>query len=235
MSPGRLCFLVLIIIASSACTIYGGSDVDFQVINNSPTTKGGARFMHEVGLNYTRYKMAVASQFIWQNIFHQYKPCDRRNYQQVKLFINVFNASKVAYTGSGEIYFSANYLEKCPTRYIRREFTGIMYREMARVWQWNGGGQANPGLIDGIANYVRMKANLAPVGHSAKPRCGGRWDQGGDVTARFLDYCDSLRKGFVANLNMKMKYSYSDNYFQQLLGKSVNQIWRQYQKKYNRG
>ncbi|CAI0423950.1 unnamed protein product [Linum tenue] len=110
-----------------------------------------------------------------------------------------------------------------------------MYREMARVWQWNGDGQANPGLVDGIANYVRMKANLAPVGQSTKPRCGGRWDQGGDVTARFLDYCDSMRKGFVADLNMKMKYSYSDNYFQQLLGKSVNQVWRQYKKKYNRG
>ncbi|CAI0423945.1 unnamed protein product [Linum tenue] len=106
---------------------------------------------------------------------------------------------------------------------------------MARVWQWNGDGQANPGLIDGIANYVRMKANLAPVGQSTKPKCGGRWDQGGDVTARFLDYCDSMRKGFVADLNMKMKYSYSDNYFQQLLGKSVNQVWRQYKKKYNRG
>ncbi|CAI0423946.1 unnamed protein product [Linum tenue] len=61
-----------------------------------------------------------------------------------------------------------------------------MYRGMAHVWQWNGGGQANPGLIDGIANYVRMKANLAPVGRLVSQthvwwQMVPRWERYGQV------------------------------------------------------
>ncbi|KAK1588938.1 hypothetical protein Q3G72_028793 [Acer saccharum] len=44
-----------------------------------------------------------------------------------------------------------------------------------------------------------------------------RWDQGFDVTAKFLDYCNSLRNGFVAELNKKMRSGYSNSYYDDLL------------------
>jgi hypothetical protein len=50
----------------------------------------------------------------------------------------------------------------------------------------DGRGTANGGLIEGIADYVRLKAGYAP-GHWVKPGQGDRWDQRYDVTARFLD------------------------------------------------
>ncbi|CAN0927013.1 hypothetical protein LINGRAHAP2_LOCUS35652 [Linum grandiflorum] len=232
MSPNFPYCLVLLLIATSSAT----SAVDFQVINNSPTTKGGARFANEIGPNYTRNKMSEATDFIWRDIFRQCTPSDRRTYQQVKLFVNTFNATKVAYTGGGnEIYFSAEYLENYSGGALRKEFTGVMYREMARVWQWTGGGsgQANVGLLDGVANYVRMKADLVAESGWVKLGGGDRWDQGGDVTARFLEYCDGLRKGFVGDLNGRMKASYSVGYFEELLGKNVEDVWRQYKKKYS--
>nr|CAB3499290.1 unnamed protein product [Digitaria exilis] len=99
------------------------------------------------------------------------------------------------------------------------------------VWQWDGQGQANGGLIEGIADYVRLKAGYAP-GHWVQPGQGDRWDQGYDVTARFLDYCDSLKPGFVALLNAKMKDGYTDDFFAQILGKSVQQLWQDYKAKY---
>ncbi|KAK3012325.1 hypothetical protein RJ639_011626 [Escallonia herrerae] len=61
---------------------------------------------------------------------------------------------------------------------------------------------------------------------------GEKWDEGYAVTARFLEYCDSLRPGFTAALNNKMRDAYSEDYFVQLLEKPVNQIWSEYKAKY---
>jgi len=107
------------------------------------------------------------------------------------------------------------------------QVTGVLYHEVTHVWQWDGQGQANGGLIEGIADYVRLKAGYAP-GHWVKPGQGDRWDQGYDVTARFLDYCDSLKPGFVALLNAKMKDGYTDDFFTQILGNTLQQLWQDY-------
>ena len=46
--------------------------------------------------------------------------------------------------------------------------------------------------------------------------------------ARFLDHCGDLRNGFVAELNKKMQSGYSDYFFVELLGKTVDQLWIEY-------
>ncbi|KAK4739953.1 hypothetical protein R3W88_003650 [Solanum pinnatisectum] len=114
---------------------------------------------------------------------------------------------------------------------VKREITGVLYHENTHIWQWNGNGRAPGGLIEGIADYVRLKAGYAPS-HWVKPGQGDRWDQGYDVTARFLDYCNSLKSGFVAQLNKKMRTGYSNQYFVDLMGKTVEQLWRDYKAKF---
>ncbi|KAJ0077041.1 hypothetical protein Patl1_35404 [Pistacia atlantica] len=89
------------------------------------------------------------------------------------------------------------------------------------------------GLIEGIADYVRLKANYAPS-HWVQPGQGDRWDQGYDVTARFLDYLTTLRNGFVAELNKKMRNGYNERFFFDLLGKTVSQLWSEYKAKYGK-
>ena len=116
---------------------------------------------------------------------------------------------------------------------LKMAFSGILYDEMTHIWQWNGNGQAPGRLIEGIANFVRLKANYAPS-HWVQPGQGDRWDQGYDVTARFLDYGNDLRNGFVAELNKKMKDGYSAQFFVDLLGKSVDQLWSDYKAKYEK-
>ncbi|TMW93824.1 hypothetical protein EJD97_011120 [Solanum chilense] len=91
--------------------------------------------------------------------------------------------------------------------------------------------RAPGGLIEGIADYVRLKAGLG-ASHWVKPGQGDRWDQGYDVTAQFLNYCNSLRNGFVAELNKKMRNGYSDQFFVDLLGKTVDQLWSNYKAKF---
>ncbi|KAI6678049.1 hypothetical protein NL676_038845 [Syzygium grande] len=79
---------------------------------------------------------------------------------------------------------------------MKREFTGIPNHEMTHVWQWDRAGQAPDRLIEGIADFMR------------------------------------LRNGFVAELNKKMKTGYGDDYFVDLLGKTVDQLWSQCKAKY---
>ncbi|KAK1586433.1 hypothetical protein Q3G72_002555 [Acer saccharum] len=62
-------------------------------------------------------------------------------------------------------------------------------------------GHAPKGLIEGIVDIVRLKVNYAPSNWVQ----GDRWHQGFNVTAKFLDYCNSLRNDFVAELNKKMR------------------------------
>jgi hypothetical protein len=109
--------------------------------------------------------------------------------------------------------------------------TGVLYHETTHVWQWDGQGQANGGLVEGIADYVRLKAGYPAQGW-VQPGQGDRWDEGYSVTARFLEYCDSLKQGFVAELNAKMKDGYSDGFFQDILGKDVQQQWQDYKAQY---
>ncbi|KAI6678065.1 hypothetical protein NL676_038861 [Syzygium grande] len=60
-------------------------------------------------------------------------------------------------------------------------------------------GRRGPGrLIEGITDFVRLRSGYVP-GHWVVPGQGDRWDQGYDITARFLDYCNGLRNGFVAS------------------------------------
>jgi hypothetical protein len=188
---------------------------------------GGVRFRDQIGAQYATQTLDAATQFIWK-VFQQNTPADRKTVQKVSLFVDDMDG--VAYTSNNEIHLSARYVNSYSGD-LKNEITGVLYHEMTHVWQWNGNGQANGGLIEGIADYVRLKANYAPS-HWVKPGQGNKWDQGYDVTARFLDYCNGLRNGFVAELNKLMRNGYSDQFFVQLLGKTVDQLWKDYKAKY---
>jgi hypothetical protein len=203
--------------------------VDYTVTNRASATAGGARFTRDIGVDYSKQTLASATDFIWRT-FQQSNAADRKNVQTVNLFIDVMGG--VAYATNNEIHVSNDYIGNYSGD-VRREITGVLYHEMAHIWQWNGNGQTPGGLIEGIADFVRLKANYAPS-HWVQAGQGDRWDQGYDVTAKFLDYCNGLRNGFVAELNKKMKTGYSAQYFVDLLGKTVDQLWKDYKAKYGK-
>ncbi|XP_004496927.1 uncharacterized protein [Cicer arietinum] len=218
-----LCFLVFL------AAINGIQAVEYSVTNSALST----RFRDQIGTQYATQKLDSATQFIW-NIFQQNNPADRRHVQKVGLLIENFD-NPIAYTNTNteEIHVSGSYVNSYKGD-VRNEITGVLYHEMTHVWQWFGryGVPRVPvGLTEGIADYVRLKANYIPS-HWVKPGEGQKWDQGYDVTARFLDYCDGLRSGFVAELNKMIRNGYSDQLFLQLLGKTVDQLWTDYKAKY---
>ncbi|CAN1239019.1 Basic secretory protease (Fragments) [Linum grandiflorum] len=102
---------------------------------------------------------------------------------------------------------------------------------MTYVWGWNGRGKTPAGLISGTADYVRWKAGYGLDRRFGSVVAGQRWDQGYEVTARFLDYCGGSRTtSFVAELNGMMKDGYNDGYFNKLMGKSVEVLWSEYKR-----
>jgi hypothetical protein len=202
--------------------------VVYTVTNTAGSTTGSTRFNNEIGSEYAYQTMSSATDFILKVFQQTESPSDQKDVQQVSLYID--DTDGVAYTVNNEIHVNANYLGNL-TVDLKAEFNGVMYHEMTHIWQWNGNGQANGGLIEGIADFVRLRANYAPS-HWVQPGGGDKWDQGYDVTARFLDYCNGLSNGFVAQLNNKMRSAYSDSFFVDLLGKTVDQLWTDYKAKY---
>lgn len=203
--------------------------VEYVVSNLAQTTPGGMIFDQQLGVDYTKQTMASATEFIW-NLFEQTTDADKKpGVDTVSLFIDDRNDNVIAYTVNNEIHFGDNYIEGIEGD-VKRDFNGVLYHEMTHVWQWNGngqGGQTAANLTEGIADFVRLKADYVPAGWS-KAGDGDFWSQGYSVTAWFLDYCNGLRDGFVAELNKKMRDGYSDDFFNQLLGKTVDQLWSDY-------
>ncbi|CAN6304737.1 unnamed protein product [Urochloa humidicola] len=199
--------------------------VTIDATNTASDTPGGQKFDQAVGLDYAKQVLSDASTFVW-NIFNQPNPADRKPVDGITLLVE--DISGVALTSNNRIHLSARYVGSYSGD-VKTEVTGVLYHEVSYVWQW-GMQQfygANPGIFQGIADYVRLKAGYAPR-NWVQPGQGGRWDQGFDVTARFLNYCDSVKPGFVAQLNAKLKYGYSDDFFAQITGKPVTQLWQDY-------
>jgi len=90
-------------------------------------------------------------------------------------------------------------------------------------------GSAPGGLIEGIADFVRLRAGLAPP--HWRPGRGERWDQGYDVTGYFLDWIERRHAGFVRGINAILKDTkWDEDFFKLITGRSVHDLWKEYRK-----
>ncbi|KAK2986682.1 hypothetical protein RJ640_020844 [Escallonia rubra] len=203
--------------------------VEYVVTNTATGTPGGIRFDREIGIEYTKKIMGIINRFVWE-LLDERTAADRKPVEVVNLYVVEFNGAE-AITWGDNINVSSIYLQGYQGN-LTWEFTSLLYHEVTHVFQWNGEGQAPVGLVEGFADYSILKANYYPPAF-AKPGQGDRWDQGYDFTARFLEYCEGLRSGFVAELNKKMRHAFNESYFEDLLGKPVDQLWKEYKAKYS--
>ncbi|KAF2552735.1 hypothetical protein F2Q68_00034200, partial [Brassica cretica] len=135
------------------------SAVDFSVMDNTGDLAGGRRFRKEIGdVNYTTKSLRAATAFTWRLFQQANKPSDRRSTPKISMVME--NGDRVAYSSQDEIHFNAGYLLGVLGDVIR-EFTGVVYHKVVHSWQWNGAGQAPSGLVEEIADYVRMKEGYA--------------------------------------------------------------------------
>ncbi|KAL9632997.1 MAG: hypothetical protein Q9164_004961 [Protoblastenia rupestris] len=145
----------------------------------------------------------------------------------------------VAYTTGSELdndhkemHFSLDYIHGITSRTPGREapeIEGVVVHEMVHAWQWNGLGTAPGGLIEGIADFVRLKAGLSPP--HWKREVAEKWDQGYQHTAYFLEWMEEeCGEGSVRRINdglRDQKYD-EDRFWQKFFGKDVGSLWEGY-------
>ena len=129
-----------------------------------------------------------------------------------------------------EIHFSLDYIQGIPSARQKDEIQGVLVHEMVHCWQWNALGTAPGGLIEGIADFVRLKAGLSPP--HWKKEAGGQWDAGYQHTGYFLEWLEStLGEGSVRKINYALrdkKYE-EDDFWEQLFGRKVGPLWKEYE------
>jgi Peptidase of plants and bacteria len=128
-----------------------------------------------------------------------------------------------------EIHFSLSYISKIPKERCTDEVTGVVTHELVHCYQWNGLGTCPGGLVEGIADWVRLSCDLSPP--HWKREASGDWDSGYQRTAYFLDYLETrFGEGTVRRLNESLRnQKYEEKkYWTELLGRPVDQLWSDY-------
>ena len=129
-----------------------------------------------------------------------------------------------------EIHLSLDFIKAISPARQRDEIQGVLVHEMVHCWQWNAVGTAPGGLIEGIADFVRLKAGFSPP-HWKKVG-GGQWDAGYQHTAYFLEWIErSFGEGSVRKVNnaLKDKRYEEDDFWERLFDKKVGLLWEKYQ------
>ncbi|KAL8682439.1 MAG: hypothetical protein Q9186_001482 [Xanthomendoza sp. 1 TL-2023] len=131
-----------------------------------------------------------------------------------------------------EIHFSLDYITKIPSEprsRQRHEIQGVLVHEMVHCWQWNGHGTAPGGLIEGMADFVRLRAGLSPPHWKQEKK--EHWDGGYQHTGYFLDWIENIYgEGSVRRINealMNKRYD-EEVFWTRLFGKQVKQLWDEY-------
>lgn len=142
----------------------------------------------------------------------------------------------VAYTaGSGadnnikEIHFSLSYIAQINASRIPHEINGVITHELVHCFQYNGHGAAPGGLIEGIADWVRLHCKLSPPHWKQEVR--EEWDAGYQHTAYFLEYLEQrFGHGTVRRINEKLRENrYAEEVFWvELFGQEVRDLFAEY-------
>jgi hypothetical protein len=135
-----------------------------------------------------------------------------------------------------EIHVSLDYLKtKCDQPLLfRDEAIGVVTHEMVHCFQNTCKGTAPGGLIEGMADFVRLRSGLAPPHWkkgTSKDQMGNKWDEGYQKTAWFLEWLEDHRgAGTVSRMNETMgccKYD-EKQFWPGLFGEDIKTLWERY-------
>ncbi|KAF9270755.1 BSP-domain-containing protein [Marasmius fiardii PR-910] len=173
-------------------------------------------------------KDAVLSSFKW--LYHT-PDMAPTNVKSILLVLRPMEG--VAFTrGSAsekEIHFSLDYIKRTEAR-AREEILGVITHEVVHCYQYNANETCPGGLIEGFADYVRLRSSLAPPHWNQNAGDKYKWDAGYETTAYFLDWiARKYGEDKIRELNERMKDAkYDEEMFSQLIGKSVQTLWKAY-------
>lgn len=130
-----------------------------------------------------------------------------------------------------EIHVSASYIAGVPAGRVMSEIQGVLTHELVHCFQYNAHGTCPGGLVEGIADWVRLNAGLSPP--HWKKSAEGKWDAGYQTTGYFLQYLEGrYGGGTIRRLNERLRArKYEEKAFwTEFLGAPVAQLWSDYGK-----
>jgi hypothetical protein len=145
----------------------------------------------------------------------------------------------VAYAGGSEIHLSTNHIKNYgnPDSALV-EFKGVMVHETAHLYQVNGG-SSDGALIEGMADFVRIRAGLYEQGRRGG---GGSWGDAYTTSGFFFSWlagpCDyhgdghpqnDLDIGYRINAVMPQGKSAVQTEIETTFGTGIDALWTQYQ------
>lgn len=130
-----------------------------------------------------------------------------------------------------EIHLSLPYVAKIKKERLTDEITGVLVHELVHCFQYNGKGTCPGALIEGLADWVRLRSELAsPPPHWKRDTSKG-WNAGYDRTAYFLEFLEErFGEGTVRRMNATLRterYA-EDKFWPGLFGRSVGELWEEY-------
>ncbi|MDF2432160.1 MAG: hypothetical protein JWP44_1791 [Mucilaginibacter sp.] len=133
----------------------------------------------------------------------------------------------VAETDNGKVTISSRWMHLHP------EDIDVITHEVMHIVQ-DYGNSTGPGwLTEGIADYARYKFginNTAAKWALPPYKLTQKYDNAYRITARFLVWVEEkVKPGIVKELDSQLrKHTYTENSWQQLTGKSVDELWKSY-------
>ncbi|OAA67733.1 PBSP domain protein [Akanthomyces lecanii RCEF 1005] len=129
-----------------------------------------------------------------------------------------------------EIHFSTRHIDNQSPERITDELYGVITHELVHCFQYDGHRTCKGGLIEGVADWVRLRCGHVPP--HWKPRAEGcSWDAGYETTGYFLEYLErQCGEGTVRRLNAKLhseRYE-EDKFWPDLFGSTIGELWETY-------
>ena len=126
------------------------------------------------------------------------------------------------------IELSAEYVAGITPARLRSEICGVVAHELVHCFQYDGHGTFPGGIIEGLADSVRLSMGLEPP--HWKRSFDGLWDAGYDSTAYFLEYlCRRFGRDVVKCINAQLQHEYEeDDFWVNVLGTPVKELWADY-------
>ena len=135
-----------------------------------------------------------------------------------------------------EIHLSTRYVGLVPASRFQEEIHGVIVHEMVHCWQWTAQGTPG-GLIEGIADWVRLRAELGPPHWKRElDRAGGPW-KGYQHTAYFLNWLEEGGagngvggKGTVPRVNEALRGTVYEegSFWKGVIGEDIKTAWEKY-------